>query len=108
MTAESTYFRKGFGLKTEVEATLTADYDGHLVDLGLEAETLPEVRGLGGHARKIRRWTGSRPRTRRQCTRYGVSATLTNSGSGRFVMLSFSTHTTVSDAEARCAPSSTQ
>ena len=33
MTAESTYFRKGFGLKTEVEATLTADYDGHLVDL---------------------------------------------------------------------------
>ena len=33
MPAESTYFRKGFGLKTEVEATLTADYDGQLVDL---------------------------------------------------------------------------
>ncbi|GAC1514738.1 MAG: 4-hydroxy-3-methylbut-2-enyl diphosphate reductase [Gemmatimonadaceae bacterium] len=29
----STYFRKGFGLKTEVEATLAADYTGHLVDL---------------------------------------------------------------------------
>src|SRR6476646_4243418 len=29
----STYFRKGFGLKGEVEATLAADYDGSLVDL---------------------------------------------------------------------------
>jgi 4-hydroxy-3-methylbut-2-en-1-yl diphosphate reductase len=28
-----TYFRKGFGLKTEVEATLSTDYTGHLVDL---------------------------------------------------------------------------
>ncbi|HET8770837.1 MAG TPA: 4-hydroxy-3-methylbut-2-enyl diphosphate reductase [Gemmatimonadaceae bacterium] len=33
MTADPTYFRKGFGLKAEVEATLTADYDGQLVDL---------------------------------------------------------------------------
>ena len=35
MTApdQSTYFRKGFGLKTEVEETLAADYDGRLVDL---------------------------------------------------------------------------
>ncbi len=33
MTADPTYFRKGFGLKSEVEATLTADYDGQLVDL---------------------------------------------------------------------------
>ena len=33
MPPESTYFRKGFGLKTEVQDTLTADYDGHLVDL---------------------------------------------------------------------------
>ncbi|AHG91965.1 hydroxymethylbutenyl pyrophosphate reductase [Gemmatirosa kalamazoonensis] len=30
---ESTYFRKGFGLKTEVEALLSADYSGRLVDL---------------------------------------------------------------------------
>jgi len=30
---ESTYFRKGFGLKGEVEALLAADYSGHLVDL---------------------------------------------------------------------------
>src|SRR5512144_1008692 len=28
-----TYFRKGFGLKGEVEGTLAADYDGTLVDL---------------------------------------------------------------------------
>lgn len=33
MAPESTYFRKGFGLKTEVQDTLTADYDGQLVDL---------------------------------------------------------------------------
>jgi 4-hydroxy-3-methylbut-2-en-1-yl diphosphate reductase len=29
----STYFRKGFGLKGEVEGTLSADYDGSIVDL---------------------------------------------------------------------------
>ena len=33
MPPESTYFRKGFGLKTEVQDTLSADYTGHLVDL---------------------------------------------------------------------------
>ncbi len=33
MAPESTYYRKGFGLKTEVQGTLTADYDGQLVDL---------------------------------------------------------------------------
>jgi 4-hydroxy-3-methylbut-2-enyl diphosphate reductase len=33
MASESTYFRKGFGLKTEVQDILTADYDGSLVDL---------------------------------------------------------------------------
>ncbi|MEN9791607.1 MAG: hypothetical protein RLZZ63_1265, partial [Gemmatimonadota bacterium] len=33
MADESTYFRKGFGLKAEVQQTLTADYDGRLVDL---------------------------------------------------------------------------
>jgi 4-hydroxy-3-methylbut-2-en-1-yl diphosphate reductase len=38
MAPESTYFRKGFGLKSAVEATLTADYDGHLVDLLLARE----------------------------------------------------------------------
>ncbi len=30
---DATYFRKGFGLKTEVQGTLQADYSGHLVDL---------------------------------------------------------------------------
>src|SRR5437868_2865042 len=30
---ESTYFRKGFGLKAEVEELLSADYSGRLVDL---------------------------------------------------------------------------
>ncbi len=34
----STYFRKGFGLKGEVEGTLAADYDGSLVDLLRERE----------------------------------------------------------------------
>ena len=33
MVPESTYFRKGFGLKTEVQDTLTSDYDGQLIDL---------------------------------------------------------------------------
>lgn len=33
MPPESTYFRKGFGLKTEVQDTLSADYTGQLVDL---------------------------------------------------------------------------
>jgi 4-hydroxy-3-methylbut-2-en-1-yl diphosphate reductase len=32
-TQTATYFRKGFGLKGEVEGTLAADYDGSLVDL---------------------------------------------------------------------------
>ncbi|HEY3287916.1 MAG TPA: 4-hydroxy-3-methylbut-2-enyl diphosphate reductase [Gemmatimonadaceae bacterium] len=30
---DATYFRKGFGLKQDVEATLSADYAGHIVDL---------------------------------------------------------------------------
>src|SRR4030095_2412972 len=29
----STYFRKGFGLKSEVQDELAADYDGRIVDL---------------------------------------------------------------------------
>jgi len=33
VTDQSTYFRKGFGLKAEVEETLSADYNGQLVDL---------------------------------------------------------------------------
>jgi hypothetical protein len=32
-TQAATYFRKGFGLKGEVEGTLAADYDGSVVDL---------------------------------------------------------------------------
>ena len=32
-TEPSTYFRKGFGLKTEIQDTLAADYTGQLVDL---------------------------------------------------------------------------
>jgi len=31
--ASEVYFRKGFGLKAEVEAELSSDYNGHLVDL---------------------------------------------------------------------------
>ncbi len=33
MTDQSTYYRKGFGLKSEVEDTLSSDYNGQLVDL---------------------------------------------------------------------------
>jgi 4-hydroxy-3-methylbut-2-en-1-yl diphosphate reductase len=32
-TSDTTYVRKGFGLKAEVQDTLAADYTGHLVDL---------------------------------------------------------------------------
>jgi 4-hydroxy-3-methylbut-2-enyl diphosphate reductase len=38
MTGDATYYRKGFGLRAEVQHTLTADYDGHLVDLLLARE----------------------------------------------------------------------
>ena len=32
-TGEATYFRKGFGLKSEIQSELASDYTGHLVDL---------------------------------------------------------------------------
>src|SRR6266516_2805457 len=32
-TGAPTYFRKGFGLKSEIQAELASDYTGHLVDL---------------------------------------------------------------------------
>ena len=32
-TGEPTYFRKGFGLKSEIQSELNSDYTGHLVDL---------------------------------------------------------------------------
>ena len=32
-TGELTYFRKGFGLKSEIQSELDSDYTGHLVDL---------------------------------------------------------------------------
>lgn len=32
-TPDSTYFRKGFGLKAEIQGELASDYTGHLVDL---------------------------------------------------------------------------
>ena len=38
MASDPTYFRKGFGLKSEVAATLNADYAGQLVDLLLARE----------------------------------------------------------------------
>ncbi|MBX3132388.1 MAG: 4-hydroxy-3-methylbut-2-enyl diphosphate reductase [Gemmatimonadaceae bacterium] len=38
MSHDATYVRKGFGLKAEVQETLTADYDGQLVDLLLARE----------------------------------------------------------------------
>jgi 4-hydroxy-3-methylbut-2-enyl diphosphate reductase len=44
--SESTYFRKGFGLKAEVEGTLAADYDGRIVDLMRERGFTLEAGGL--------------------------------------------------------------
>src|SRR5688500_20343614 len=32
-TPVTTYFRKGFGLKSEIQSELAADYTGHLVDI---------------------------------------------------------------------------
>src|SRR3954470_4486259 len=32
-TGAATYFRKGFGLKSEIQSELDSDYTGHLVDL---------------------------------------------------------------------------
>src|SRR6476646_5653253 len=32
-TGQTTYFRKGFGLKSEIQSELDSDYTGHLVDL---------------------------------------------------------------------------
>ena len=32
-TGDATYFRKGFGLKSEIQSELDSDYTGHLVDL---------------------------------------------------------------------------
>jgi 4-hydroxy-3-methylbut-2-enyl diphosphate reductase len=37
-TGVPTYFRKGFGLKSEIQAELDSDYTGHLVDLLKERE----------------------------------------------------------------------
>src|SRR5690348_463636 len=42
----STYFRKGFGLKGEVEDTLASDYDGTLVDLLRERDHVLTVSGV--------------------------------------------------------------
>ena len=42
----STYFRKGFGLKGEVEGTLAADYDGSLVDLLRERDHSLTIGGV--------------------------------------------------------------
>ena len=32
-TGSGSYFRKGFGLKSEIQSELDSDYTGHLVDL---------------------------------------------------------------------------
>src|SRR5215216_3131196 len=45
-TQATTYFRKGFGLKGEVEGTLAADYDGSLVDLLRERDHTLTVGGV--------------------------------------------------------------
>src|SRR5215213_5512475 len=48
MTApdQSTYYRRGFGLKSEVEGTLAADYDGRLVDLLRERDFVLTAGGV--------------------------------------------------------------
>src|SRR5204863_3154609 len=43
-TGGATYFRKGFGLKSEIQSELASDYTGHLVDL-LKAQDYKLVAG---------------------------------------------------------------
>ena len=43
---QSTYYRKGFGLKAEIEETLSADYDGRLVDLLRERDFALTAEGV--------------------------------------------------------------
>ncbi|HSJ62667.1 MAG TPA: 4-hydroxy-3-methylbut-2-enyl diphosphate reductase [Gemmatimonadaceae bacterium] len=45
-TPPNTYFRKGFGLKAEVQGTLTADYSARLVDLLRERDFTLDVEGV--------------------------------------------------------------
>jgi 4-hydroxy-3-methylbut-2-enyl diphosphate reductase len=51
--AESTYFRKGFGLKANVQSDLAADYDGRLVDL-LKANEYTLTAGSGVQTTTVR------------------------------------------------------
>ncbi|HKY98258.1 MAG TPA: 4-hydroxy-3-methylbut-2-enyl diphosphate reductase [Gemmatimonadaceae bacterium] len=44
-TGPEVYFRKGFGLKSEVQAELASDYSGRLVDMLREREFCLEARG---------------------------------------------------------------
>jgi len=46
VSPDTTYFRKGFGLKTEVQDTLDADYSGRLVDLLRERDFTLEAEGV--------------------------------------------------------------
>lgn len=46
MPPNDTYFRKGFGLKAEVQGTLTADYSARLVDLLRERDFTLEAGGV--------------------------------------------------------------
>src|SRR6266513_6331461 len=43
-TGAATYFRKGFGLKSEIQSELDSDYTGHLVDL-LKAQKYTLIAG---------------------------------------------------------------
>ncbi len=45
-TGAATYFRKGFGLKSEVQSELASDYTGHLVDLLKDREYTLTVQGV--------------------------------------------------------------
>jgi 4-hydroxy-3-methylbut-2-enyl diphosphate reductase len=46
MAPNDTYFRKGFGLKAEVQGTLTADYSARLVDLLRDRDFTLDVEGV--------------------------------------------------------------
>jgi glyceraldehyde 3-phosphate dehydrogenase len=51
-TPPATYFRKGFGLKGEVEGTLAADYDGSLVDLVARLRDKPDTAAVNAAVRE--------------------------------------------------------
>ena len=85
MTGTSdSYFRKGFGLKREVQDDLAADYDGRLVDLLREHDyTLEPAASRCGWRRSSASATASSARSSTRTRRAGSFPTGASSWSAR-------------------------